>query len=99
MINREISGYIERKTKNYVTLVHMRSETDMVARPFTHLSLLFAPPLYYSFMPFRVASDWSALWSHDHMITNKLRGIHHILPTLRAWNPKDKLLFSLKTKI
>ena len=32
MINREISGYIDRKIKNYVTLVHMRSETDMVVR-------------------------------------------------------------------
>ena len=75
MINREISGYIDRKIKNYVTLVHMRSETDMVARPFTHLSLLFAPPRI------TVSCCFVLPLIGQHVITNKLRGIDRILPT------------------
>ena len=60
---------------------------------------LIRPTSYVNFVPFRVASNWSALWSRDHVITNKLRGIHRILQTFGAWNPKDELLFCLETKI
>ena len=79
----------------YIYIYWNGSETPCIHN--THLN--FRPTSYVSFVPIPVASNWSSLWSCDHMITNKLRGIHRILPTFGEWNPKDKLLFYLKTKI
>ena len=62
----------EEKGKNVVFSVngtrpgHTRFKSTKL--PFSRISFLFAPPRISLFVLIRVASNWSALWSHDHVI-------------------------------